>query len=40
MCELRVGQYRVFYDVDEGKRVVYIRAIRRKPHGKTTKEIL
>jgi mRNA-degrading endonuclease RelE of RelBE toxin-antitoxin system len=38
--ELRVGQYRVFYDVDEGKKVVYVRAVREKPRGKTTEEIL
>ncbi|MGQ0809950.1 MAG: type II toxin-antitoxin system RelE family toxin [Nitrospiraceae bacterium] len=38
--ELRVGPYRIFYDVDQGKRLVYIRAVRRKPHGKTTEEIL
>ena len=38
--ELRVGKYRVFYDVDEiGQRVV-IRAIRRKPPHQTTEEIL
>ncbi len=38
--EVRVGEYRVFYDVDEAKKVVYIRAVRRKPYGKTTEEIL
>lgn len=38
--ELRVGDYRVFYDVDvEGGQVV-IRAIRHKPPHRTTKEIL
>ena len=38
--ELRVGEYRIFYDVDEIKRVVFIRAVRKKPPGKTTEEIL
>ena len=38
--ELRVGEYRVFYDVSEEDAVVYVRAIRRKPRGKTTEEIL
>lgn len=38
--ELRIGLYRVFYDVDEEKKIVYVRAIREKLHGKTTEEIL
>jgi len=38
--ELRVGEYRVYYDVDEENRQVVIRAVRRKPPDKTTKEIL
>lgn len=38
--ELRVGEYRIFYDVDEGELVVYVRAIRHKPPGSTTEEIL
>ena len=38
--ELRIGQYRVFYDVDEAASVVVIRAIRYKPPHKTTEEIL
>lgn len=38
--ELRVGEYRVFYDVSEEESVVYVRAVRRKPPGKTTEEIL
>lgn len=38
--ELRIGEYRVFYDVDEEAAVVVIRAIRRKPPHKTTEEIL
>ncbi len=38
--ELRVGGYRVFYDVDEDAQTVVIRAIRWKPPHKTTEEIL
>jgi mRNA-degrading endonuclease RelE of RelBE toxin-antitoxin system len=38
--ELRVGEYRVFYDVDEGANQVVVRAIKRKPPHKTTEEIL
>ncbi|HEX9736113.1 MAG TPA: type II toxin-antitoxin system RelE/ParE family toxin [Thermoanaerobaculia bacterium] len=38
--ELRVGEYRVFYDVDESEPTVMIRAIRHKPPHKTTEEVL
>ena len=38
--ELRVGEYRVFYDVSEEERVVDVRAVRKKPPGRTTEEIL
>jgi len=38
--ELRVGEYRVFYDVDEIERIVYVRAVRHKPPHKTTEDIL
>src|SRR5579884_2448561 len=38
--ELRVGKYRVFYDVDEEKQQVIIRAIREKPPHRTTEEML
>jgi mRNA-degrading endonuclease RelE of RelBE toxin-antitoxin system len=38
--ELRVGGYRVFYDVSEEEKKVYVRAVRRKPPHKTTEEIL
>jgi mRNA-degrading endonuclease RelE of RelBE toxin-antitoxin system len=38
--QLSIGAYRVFYDVDEGRSVVVIRAIRHKPPDKTTEEIL
>jgi mRNA-degrading endonuclease RelE of RelBE toxin-antitoxin system len=37
--ELRVGDYRVFYDVDADASVVIVQAIRRKGR-KTTKDIL
>lgn len=38
--ELRVGECRVFYDVDEAEQRVTIRAIRRKPPHSTTEDIL
>lgn len=38
--ELRVGEYRVFYDVSEEEKKVFVRAVRRKPPHKTTEEIL
>lgn len=38
--ELRVGDYRVFYDVSETAKKVYVRAIKLKPRGKRTEEIL
>ena len=38
--ELRIGEYRVFYDVDEMASLVTIQAIRHKPPHKTLEEIL
>jgi mRNA-degrading endonuclease RelE of RelBE toxin-antitoxin system len=38
--ELRVGIYRVFYDVDEEQQRVIIRAVRTKPPHKATEDIL
>ena len=38
--ELRIGEYRVFYDVDEKTRRVMVRAVRHKPPHKTTEEII
>jgi mRNA-degrading endonuclease RelE of RelBE toxin-antitoxin system len=38
--ELRVGSYRVFYDVDEAEPIVVVRAIREKPPEKRTEDIL
>ncbi len=40
MWEMRMGEYRVFYDVDDAERRVVIRAVRRKPPHATTEEIL
>lgn len=37
--QLRVGELHVFYDADEARREVVVRAIRRKG-SKTTKEVL
>jgi mRNA-degrading endonuclease RelE of RelBE toxin-antitoxin system len=38
--ELKVDEYRIFYDIDELTSSVIIRAIRHKPPHKTTEEIL
>ena len=38
--ELRIGEYRAFYDVSDDDRVVTIRAIRHKPPHKKTEVIL
>lgn len=38
--ELRVGDYRAFYDVDKTEHVVTVLAIRRKPPRATTEDIL
>jgi mRNA-degrading endonuclease RelE of RelBE toxin-antitoxin system len=38
--ELRVGEFRVFYAVDEGESRVLVRAIRHKAPHKTIEEIL
>jgi mRNA-degrading endonuclease RelE of RelBE toxin-antitoxin system len=38
--ELRVGEYRVFYDVSAPESVVYVRAVRRKPRGSKTEDVL
>jgi len=37
--ELRIGDIRVFYDVDEKTQEVSIRAVRRKGRGQTTEDI-
>ncbi len=38
--QLRIGDFRVFYDVDDEERRVFVRAVRRKPPHTTTEEIL
>lgn len=38
--ELRIGQYRVFYDVSHVDQVVFVRAVRRKPPRRKTEDIL
>ena len=38
--ELRVGEYRVFYDVSEEDSAVYVRAVRKKPRGEKMEDIL
>ena len=38
--ELRIREYRVFYDVSEEEKVVYVRAVRRKPAHRSSGEIL
>ena len=38
--ELKVGSFRVYYDVDRGEQIVNVRAVRLKPPHRTTKESL
>ncbi len=38
--QLAVGDFRVFYDVNEDDKIVVVRAVRRKPPHATTEEIL
>jgi mRNA-degrading endonuclease RelE of RelBE toxin-antitoxin system len=40
LWELRVGEFRVFYELEPGERRVYIHAVRGKPPGSTTSEVL
>jgi mRNA-degrading endonuclease RelE of RelBE toxin-antitoxin system len=40
LWELSVGDYRVFYDVDEKQLAVVIRAVRQKLSSQTTAEVL
>src|SRR5712692_10591826 len=37
--QLRVGDYRIFYDVDEAAQTVYVRAVRLKDPHQTTEDI-
>lgn len=39
LWELRVGNIRVFYDIDVERRRVVIRAVRIKAQGQTTKDV-
>ena len=38
--ELRVGDYRIFYDVDEIEEIVVVRAVRKKPSHMQTEDVL
>jgi mRNA-degrading endonuclease RelE of RelBE toxin-antitoxin system len=38
--ELRVGRFRVFYDVQDDERRVHVRAVRRKGPSQRTEEIV
>ena len=38
--EIRVGEYRVFYDMDEAAAVVHIQTVQHKPPHQTTEAIL
>lgn len=38
--ELRVGEFRVFYDVDEAALIVVVRAVRRKEQTQTTEDVI
>lgn len=40
MWELRIGKYRVFYDVNEEEQRVIVRAIREKRPHQTTEDVL
>ena len=40
LWELRVGEWRVFYDVEPAAAAVVVRAVRRKPPDRTTQEVL
>ena len=40
LWELRIGDFRVFYDVAEQSQTVYVRAIREKPPHAMTEEVL
>jgi mRNA-degrading endonuclease RelE of RelBE toxin-antitoxin system len=40
ISELRVGEYRIFYDVFSTESIAYVRAVRRKRRGSKTEDIL
>src|SRR6516165_12406119 len=39
LWELRVGEYRIFYDIDRDGAIVNVRAVRRKEKGKRTEDL-
>lgn len=40
LWELRVGEYRAFYEINEVNHLVIVHAVRKKPPDKTTAEVL
>jgi len=40
LWELRIGNFRVFYDIDETDHTVHIRAVREKPPHASSEDIL
>ena len=40
LWQLTVGEWRVFYDVEELSKIVWVRAVRNKPPEKRTEDIL
>jgi mRNA-degrading endonuclease RelE of RelBE toxin-antitoxin system len=40
LWELRVGEFRVFYDVDLDQSMIRVRAVRRKRASQTTEDVL
>jgi mRNA-degrading endonuclease RelE of RelBE toxin-antitoxin system len=40
LWELKVGEYRAFYEVSDAQELVVVHAVRRKPPHKTTAEVL
>ena len=40
LWELRVGEFRVFFDVNEQEKKVYVRAVRKKTPKHTTEEVV
>lgn len=40
LWELRAGDWRIFYDVNVEEKTVVVRAVRKKPKGKRTEEIV
>ena len=38
--QLRIGDFRIFYDVNDAEAMVLVRAIRRKPAHLTTEQVI